>query len=33
MTIGDDRAVRVTYIAGECVYGPDRNDEKFRYPA
>ena len=33
MTIGDDRAVRATYVAGECVYDPDRNGEKFRHPA
>ena|ERR1700733_1030289 len=33
MTIGDDRAVRATYVAGECVYDRDRNGEKFRYPS
>ena len=33
MTIGDDRAVRATYVAGECVYDRDREGEKFRYPA
>jgi guanine deaminase len=32
MTIGDDRAVRATYIAGECVYDRDRAGEKFCYP-
>jgi guanine deaminase len=32
MTIGDDRAVRATYIAGECVYDRDREGETFRYP-
>src|ERR1700761_9368496 len=31
MTIGDDRAVRATYVAGECVYDRDRAGEKFRY--
>ena len=29
---GDDRAVRATYVAGECVYDRDRAGEKFRYP-
>jgi guanine deaminase len=32
ITIGDDRAVRATYVAGECVYDRDRTGEKFRYP-
>ncbi len=31
-TIGDERAVRATYVAGECVYDRDREGEKFRYP-
>lgn len=33
MTIGDDRAVQATYVAGERVYDRDREGEKFRYPA
>ncbi|RDJ26911.1 guanine deaminase [Bosea caraganae] len=33
MTLGDDRAVRATYVAGECVYDRDRAGEAFRYPA
>ena len=32
MTIGDDRAVRATYIAGECVYDRDKEGDKFCYP-
>jgi guanine deaminase len=32
MTIGDDRAVRATYVAGECVYDRDRGGDKFLYP-
>lgn len=31
MTLGDDRAVRATYVAGEPVYDRDR-DEPFQYP-
>jgi guanine deaminase len=31
MTLGDDRAIRATYIAGEPVYDRDRSD-KFAYP-
>jgi guanine deaminase len=32
MTLGDDRAVRATYVAGERVYDRER-EEPFRYPA
>ncbi len=32
MTLGDDRAVRATYVAGECVYDRDRTGNEFRYP-
>lgn len=32
MTLGDDRAIRATYIAGEPVYARDR-EEAFIYPA
>jgi guanine deaminase len=32
MTMGDDRAVRATYVAGECVYDRERRNEPFRYP-
>jgi guanine deaminase len=31
MTLGDDRAVRATYVAGECVYDRDRPGDAFRY--
>ncbi|MCX5569764.1 guanine deaminase [Kaistia nematophila] len=31
MTLGDDRAIRATYVAGECVYERDR-PESFLYP-
>lgn len=41
MTLGDDRVVRATYVAGECVYDRDRGchstnhtwDDAFRYHA
>jgi len=33
MTMGDDRAVRATYVAGELVYDRDAAGDKFRYPA
>ncbi|WP_299134836.1 guanine deaminase [uncultured Amaricoccus sp.] len=33
MTLGDDRAVRATYVAGECVYDRSRAGDPFRYPA
>jgi guanine deaminase len=33
MTLGDDRAVRCTYVAGERVYDRDRKGEAFIYPA
>lgn len=33
MTLGDDRAVRATYVAGECVYDRDRAGQNFRYPS
>jgi guanine deaminase len=32
MTMGDDRAVRTSYVAGECVYDRDREGDKFCYP-
>ncbi len=32
MTLGDDRAVRATYVAGECVYDAARTPDPFRYP-
>ena len=32
MTLGDDRAIRATWIAGEPVYDRDRIAEPFRYP-
>jgi guanine deaminase len=32
MTLGDDRAVRATWVAGECVYDRDAQGDKFRYP-
>ncbi|MBN9019192.1 MAG: guanine deaminase [Rhizobiales bacterium] len=32
LTLGDDRAIRATYVAGEAVYDRER-DEPFRYPA
>jgi len=32
MTLGDDRAVRATYVAGEPVYDRERAGEPFRYP-
>lgn len=31
-TLGDDRAVRATYVAGTCVYDRDRPGDPFRYP-
>ncbi len=31
LTLGDDRAVRATYVAGECVYDRDRPGDAFRY--
>ena len=31
MTLGDDRAVRATYVGGHCVYDRDREAE-FSYP-
>ncbi|WP_423194108.1 guanine deaminase [Cupriavidus sp. H18C2] len=33
MTLGDDRAVRATYVAGERVYDRDTGCDPFRYPA
>jgi guanine deaminase len=33
MTLGDDRAVRATWVAGKCVYDRDRAGEPFRPPA
>jgi guanine deaminase len=33
MTLGDDRAVRATYVAGQRVYDRDAPGEKFTYPA
>ena len=32
MMLGDDRAVRATYVAGEMVYDRDAEGDKFRYP-
>lgn len=32
MILGDDRAVRATYVAGERVYNRDGGSEKFSYP-
>lgn len=32
MTLGDDRAVRATWVAGECVYDAARTPDPFRYP-
>jgi guanine deaminase len=31
MTLGDDRAVRATYVAGHCVYDRDRTGKAFAY--
>jgi guanine deaminase len=33
MTLGDDRAVRATYVGGHCVYDRDREGGAFSYPA
>ncbi|HWJ73322.1 MAG TPA: guanine deaminase [Kaistia sp.] len=33
MTLGDDRAVRATYVAGVAVYDRDRPGDPFAYPA
>lgn len=33
MTLGDDRAVRATYVAGELVYDREHVEDKFTYPA
>lgn len=33
MTLGDDRAVRATYVAGARVYDRDRTGDPFHYPA
>ena len=32
MTLGDERAVRATWVAGECVYDAARTPDPFRYP-
>ena len=32
MTLGDDRAIRATYVAGRLVYDRDRSQESFSYP-
>lgn len=32
MTMGDDCAVRATYVAGERVYDRDAETQRFRYP-
>jgi guanine deaminase len=32
MVLGDDRAVRATYVAGETVYDRERAGDPFRYP-
>ncbi len=31
MMLGDDRAIRATYVAGNCVYDRDRAGDQFRY--
>jgi guanine deaminase len=33
MTLGDDRAVRATWVAGHMVYDRDRSDRAFSYPS
>jgi guanine deaminase len=33
MTLGDDRAIKATYVAGERVYERNLSGEGFRYPA
>ncbi len=33
MTLGDDRAVRATYVAGQCVYDRDRAGDLLHLPA
>lgn len=33
MTLGDDRVVRATYVAGQRVYDRDAPGERFNYPA
>ncbi len=33
MTLGDDRVVRATYVAGQRVYDRDAQGERFNYPA
>lgn len=33
MTLGDDRVVQATYVAGECVYQRGEEETAFRYPA
>lgn len=32
MVLGDDRAVRATYVAGETLYDRERSGDPFRYP-
>ncbi|ACL59522.1 guanine deaminase [Methylobacterium nodulans] len=32
MTLGDERTVRATWVAGECVYDASRLPDPFRYP-
>ncbi len=32
MTLGDERAVRATYVAGACVYDATRGPDPFTYP-
>jgi guanine deaminase len=32
MTLGDDRAIKATYVAGEQVYERNTSGDAFRYP-
>ena len=32
MTLGGERAIRATYVAGECVYDRDAAGDQFSYP-
>ena len=33
MTLGDDRAIRATYVAGQLIYDRDRGPDAFRHPS
>jgi guanine deaminase len=33
MTLGDDRVIKATYVAGEQVYERTTSGDDFRYPA